>query len=80
MKRSNLEKLAAYLETLPVDYQHFSMRSYLTKDGSYVSYPEEANTAIDCGTIACAVGHGPAAGSPPIRARTGATTRRASST
>ena len=68
MKRSNLEKLATYLEALPIGYQHFSMRSYLTKDGMYLSHPEEANTVlIDCGTIACAVGHAPAAGIPVMR-------------
>ena len=44
----NLEQLATYLEGLPEDYEWFDM----------LSYSEEA----ECGTVACACGHGPEAG------------------
>lgn len=51
---ANLDKLATYLEALPADYAHFGMNNYHT--GSDPLQPAE------CGTVACAVGHGPAAG------------------
>lgn len=42
---SNLRKLAAYLLALPATYRGFSMSYYRVKTA--------------CGTVACAVGHGP---------------------
>ena len=62
--RDNLLKLAAYLETLPDDYEQFDMSEYMMKqDGKYweAVYVHEL-PKNDCGTVACAVGHGPAAG------------------
>ena len=47
-QRANLARLADYLETVP--QSAFDMESF------------EEET--DCGTVACAVGHGPAAGFP----------------
>jgi len=66
MNRENLEKLASYLEGLPTNYQHFGMQSFLCQDGHLYSYADTAPIAGDCGTVACAVGHGPAAGIPAV--------------
>ena len=69
MNRDNLLKLAIYLEKLPTDYQHFDMGGYY--DRYHNLTPEQQvdyalnNGGVDklnCGTVACAVGHGPAAG------------------
>ena len=63
MNRANLEKLAAYLESIPTDYEHFSMRSYLEIDGAHIYMIDSSEELLRrCGTVACAVGHGPAAG------------------
>jgi hypothetical protein len=64
MNRDNLETLAAYLEGLPADYQHFNMNVYVMKDDRLFNYASGAPFAGACGTVACAVGHGPAAGIP----------------
>lgn len=69
MNRKNLEKLAAYLLTLPVNYRHFSMIDYFIIDG-YDGLPTDAAGEIGWGSVACAVGHGPAAG---VRAKDGET-------
>jgi hypothetical protein len=66
MNRANLEKLAAYLESLPADYEHFSMESYLRNADDYFYWTSMADTLQDCGTVACAIGHGPAAGITPL--------------
>lgn len=65
--RDNLLKLADYLDKLPDDYEHFDMAEYMmTRDEDYpdnewtISINERSKPA--CGTVACAVGHGPAAG------------------
>lgn len=65
MHRANLEKLAAYLETLPSGYEHFSMFDYCNIHGWASTNPTEADTVTACGTVACAIGHGPSAGIPP---------------
>lgn len=59
MNRENLDKLASYLEQLPADYSHFNMGVFADGEGvaEYL-----ATATIQCGTAACAVGHGPAAG------------------
>lgn len=59
----NLRKLAAHLRTLPVDYPDFGMTSFVRghQDGGKAFKAE-------CGTAACAAGHGPRAG---IRPRAG---------
>jgi len=54
----NCKKLAAYLLELPDDYDKFDMWWY-TRNGEQ---PQET----DCGTVACAAGHGPAAGIEPL--------------
>ena len=72
MNRKNLAKLAAYLITLPVNYRNFSMIDYFIteheNDGRL--FPAEVGALTDCGSVACAVGHGPAAG---VRAKDGET-------
>ena len=67
-QNENLLKLANYLKALPEDYDHFAMESFI--EGNVVNYifPRSLyNSDIlnSCGTIACAVGHGPAAGIRP---------------
>lgn len=67
-QRANLLVLAQYLESLPPDYEHFSM--YLFTDHHGDCLINEAEMIVkrphefynNCGTIACAAGHGPAAG------------------
>ena len=71
-RRINLDKLATKLESLPLDYASFDMwgyyaggeSDYLAKMSNAVDYAQN-NGGVDkneCGTIACAIGHGPAAG------------------
>ena len=68
-QRTNLKKLAVYLENLPEDYGFFGMRDfnslegeiaveYALKNGGLAKFAE----VNECGTVACAVGHGPSAG------------------
>jgi hypothetical protein len=69
-RRENLTTLAEYLERLPKSYRHFSMEYHI--DGKNLGdktfdrmFAEEPQVAIkQCGSIACAVGHGPVAGIP----------------
>lgn len=69
-QRSNLDKLATYLEGLPEDYSHFDMMLFIGDEEGNMEDWEFANYArrnggvaqFGCGTVACAVGHGPAAG------------------
>lgn len=66
-QRTRLDKLATYLEGLPADYEHFGMKSWLRPKSwdefdSVVRYARENGGVASCGTAACAVGHGPAAG------------------
>ena len=67
--RVNLATLASYLESLPEDYAEFEMESFLDADlydetnQKVVKQYLLANGGVaSCGTSACAVGHGPAAG------------------
>jgi hypothetical protein len=68
--RKNLLKLADYLESLPKDYKHFDMATFASHYGNHdLPMPSDVMAAkspkaflADCGTVACAVGHGPAAG------------------
>jgi hypothetical protein len=64
MNVKNLDKLAAYLEGLPSNYSHFHMSYFVSgMDGFLNSYQHcEVPLANECGTVACALGHGPAAG------------------
>lgn len=62
--KDNLLKLANHLEALPANYDQFDME-YFMKDRYAELYPFSADRlTTDCGTVACAVGHGPAAGIP----------------
>lgn len=62
--KDNLLKLADYLATLPDDYEQFHMYAYMaTSTGGYwETFALEERSKPVCGTVACAVGHGPAAG------------------
>lgn len=61
-QRSNLDKLATYLEGLPVGYRHFRMSVYAkgAPESDFALRPR--TTLRHCGTAACALGHGPASG------------------
>ncbi len=72
---TNLRKLADYLSDLPDTYLAFDMETFfLHPEIDYqVEYDEMVASKllsdienIPCGSSACAVGHGPAAGIPPI--------------
>lgn len=65
-QRSNLKKLATYLESLPADYEHFGMWRYFTHNEESVGVYEINKVCSPCGTAACAVGHGPNAGIKPL--------------
>lgn len=60
-QRANLSKLADYLEKLPEDYREFDMSRFCgSPTGPFI-------TAMPlCGSVGCAVGHGPDAGIPPL--------------
>lgn len=69
-QRRNLLKLAAYLESLPRIYRHFDMSNFAEHRGN-CDLPDAAEVLAatkpefflnNCGTVACALGHGPAAG------------------
>jgi hypothetical protein len=54
MNRKNLKKLADYLVNLPEHYKGFDMSVYSDDD------EETPYTAVHtCGTVGCAIGHGP---------------------
>lgn len=57
----NLRTLASYLLTLPAEYPDFEMTEYVrgVDSEALVEMPE-------CGTAACAAGHGPKAGVAPL--------------
>jgi hypothetical protein len=57
--RDNLTKLANYLDALPKDYKDFDMCDFNYDSDQSLDI---ADRRYDCGTAACAVGHGPAAG------------------
>ena len=65
MNRDNLEKLADLLETV-VPPPEFHMTSYIRDSKGYNVLPEdfELEQYQECGTVACACGHGPMAGIP----------------
>lgn len=66
--RDNLRKLADYLLALPEDYRNFDMNHYLVYYTRSVRppftspYDISKGALAECGTAACAAGHGPAAG------------------
>ena len=60
----NLARLADYLRGLPEDYEDFGMTQFMAdRHGREVDVGVIQNS---CGTVACAVGHGPAAGIQPL--------------
>ena len=59
--KDNLLKLADYLDKLPDDYEQFDMDEYMQDENGHVVWITTQNKP-SCGTVACAVGHGPAAG------------------
>ena len=67
-QRHNLAVLADYLERLPADYAYFDMYNYLSADEAdlcdqqHYALHNGGLGQLGCGTAACAVGHGPAAG------------------
>lgn len=70
---NNCVTLAKYLLSLPEDYEHFDMNEFYVKpvkpfDNEYIAhvfvYPVDAGK-LECGAVACALGHGPAAGIIP---------------
>ena len=71
-QRKNLTKLAAHLESLPRNYNHFDMADFMwdeygeVSDEQYVNYAKNTGkvTIRNCGAVACALGHGPGAGIP----------------
>jgi hypothetical protein len=63
----NLVQLARHLRTLPADYKHFAMSDYYVASGPGEWSPAGAATGLQqCGTSACAAGHGPVAGIAPL--------------
>lgn len=64
-QHANLKKLADYLAKGNTE-KIFNMEEFCT--GSYENYDDEtiALENYDCGTAACAMGHGPAAGIKPF--------------
>lgn len=66
INRSNCKKLAAYLDTLPDNYANFDMGAFFVPtDMVRMEQHLQGNAPLhECGTVACAIGHGPAAGIP----------------
>lgn len=72
---ANLAKLADFLDALPDNYAHFRMANYFGKyyEDDEHPYPDAEPSEVDparlinCGTCACAVGHGIAAGIEAMR-------------
>ena len=58
--KENLTKLRDYLAALPDDYENLEM-SCFAKNSSIAA---KSTPETGCGTPACMVGHGPAAGIP----------------
>ena len=62
----NLTILAKYLQSLPKNYRHFNMGTYAWAYGgmSWRDIVSGKEYLTECGSSACAIGHGPAAGIP----------------
>lgn len=63
-QKANLRQLAEYLLALPEDYEHFSMTTYfeLDNDNVFIGENQFVEKIQSCGSVACAIGHGPLAG------------------
>lgn len=66
-QQGNLRLLASHLLSLPAEYPSFAMSTF-TNDGQGWG-PHVAHKA-ECGTAACAVGHGPLIGLDPLPGET----------
>lgn len=66
-QRSNLDKLATYLEGLPEDYSHFDMGLYNNGAPRSDFAFRPRTTLKQYGAVACVIGHGPVAGIRPIK-------------
>lgn len=64
-QRNNLRRLAKYLRMLPPDYDKFEMAVHLQFSLDNWNRPSVYAGPVPCGAVACAVGHGPAAGIKP---------------
>ena len=71
-QRANLLKLADYLYALPDNYEKFHMGTFATqesKDELFGLLELDPSNVLEglhnCGTTACAIGHGPACGIKP---------------
>lgn len=68
--RDNLRVLAEELLSLPEGYRQFEMKYFQNYSrGARERVPEEVITE-GCGTVGCAVGHGPTAGFAPLKGET----------
>ena len=69
MNTENLRIMSAYLAKLPDDYEQFEMATFLGMNCFHSATIEQEgvltylqhNGGAPCGTVACVVGHGPAA-------------------
>lgn len=66
-QKDNLRTLAGYLRSLPYDYEHFDISTFYYEEESGITFSlseidVSKGTELGCGTVACAVGHGPSAG------------------
>lgn len=67
-QRENLTKLADHLASLPRGYEHFRMYTFFS---GWIYFDEKRTRdkvkagPAECGSVACAIGHGPAAGILP---------------
>lgn len=72
MNRTNLERLASYLENLPEGYLHFDMESYFHEPSCDLRTERDEMehsiglTEPTMGMVGCALGHSAAAGIDPI--------------
>lgn len=63
LQREHLAKLSAYMRSLPKNYAHFDMYNYMGGNKKIQANYALHNGGVDaCGTVACGIGHGPAAG------------------
>lgn len=62
LQKDNLMKLRDYLYSLPEDYDRFDMSVYFYDSLSPHAFFTPSEARPSCGTSACALGHGPAAG------------------
>lgn len=66
-KVQNFIKLAKYLANIKPDYKHFNMKTFFssTAEPRHTNLYDIHLPQPKCGSVACALGHGPAAGIMP---------------